>query len=122
MSADTWTTVVRKNTLNTSNTLNTLKTSSFKTTIANTSKENESNENEPLIKKNTKSLDSTKRRTLIEFRSLDKLTQKDIARNLNIKLFDIQDAEVGKEINMKSYHAINRYIEKKNLSNATNSI
>jgi hypothetical protein len=63
-----------------------------------------------VFKKTTKQLDKTKIDSLIKQRGGENLDQKALATKLNLPHSEIKNAELGKEIRLKTYNAICKYV------------
>lgn len=102
MSTETWTTVTKKQ----------VKPAQSAQLSTNTIKVTMKEPREDIVKKTTKALDSTKKNRILQLRSQFADKQQTLANKLFLNVADIRDAEQGKEISMKAYTAICKYIEK----------
>jgi DNA-binding transcriptional regulator YiaG len=64
-----------------------------------------------VFRKTNKSLDKEKINKLVSMRVEANLDQKALAVKLNVPFSEIKDAEAGKEIKLKTYNAICKYVE-----------
>jgi hypothetical protein len=71
-------------------------------------------DNDEIIVKNIKCMNSEKINKLIDFRKNNNLNQSKFATAVSIPYSDVRDAELGKEINLSSYQKIFNYIDRHN--------